>query len=151
RPVSPRPLTDLLATYAALLGDPDSSASLGARTQGQLFIILDQFEEYFLYHDQEDGEGTFAAEFQKAVNSQTLPVHFLISLRDDSLAKLDGFKEDIPYLFDNCLRVEHLDQEAARCAIEKPIAEYNRRARTRATPAVELEPALVDEVLRQLE
>ncbi|MCK4793318.1 MAG: ATP-binding protein, partial [Desulfobacteraceae bacterium] len=63
-----------------------------SRLDGDLLIILDQFEEYFLYHPQEDGEGTFAFEFPRAVNRTDLRVSFLISIRDDSLAKLDRFK-----------------------------------------------------------
>jgi hypothetical protein len=97
------------------------------RLEGEILIILDQFEEYFLYHGQEDGEGTFAYEFAQAVNKPDLRVSFLISIREDALAKLDRFKGRIPGLFDNYLRIEHLNPEAARDAIEKPLAEYNNR------------------------
>ncbi len=92
---------------------------------GELFIILDQFEEYFLYHPNEKRTGTFAAEFPRAVNRPDLPVNFLISIREDSLAKLDRFKTSIPNLFQNYLRVEHLDAKSARDAISKPIERYN--------------------------
>jgi Tol biopolymer transport system component len=100
------------------------------RVGGDLLIILDQFEEYFLYHPQEDGEGTFAVEFPRAVNRPDLRASFLVSIREDSLANLDRFKGRIPNLFDNYLRIEHLDREAARAAIEKPIEEYNRLVRS---------------------
>ena len=63
---------------------------------GDLLIILDQFEEYFLYHSQEDGEGTFAVELPRAVNRPGLRVNFLVSIRDDALAKLDRFKGRFP-------------------------------------------------------
>ena len=33
--------------------------------EGDLLIILDQFEEYFLYHRTADGDGTFAVEFPR--------------------------------------------------------------------------------------
>ena len=36
---------------------------------GKLFIILDQFEEYFLYHSDEEGAGTFVTEFPKLKGS----------------------------------------------------------------------------------
>src|SRR5262249_8695410 len=62
------------------------------RVDGELLIILDQFEEYFLYHAQEDGEGTFSVEFPRAVNRLDLRVSFLVSIREDALAKLDRFK-----------------------------------------------------------
>ena len=115
---------------------------------GDLLIILDQFEEYFLYHSQEDGEGTFAVEFPKAVNRQDLRVSFLISVREDALAKLDRFKGRIPSLFDNYLRIDHLDRSAARAAIEKPIAEYNRLQKSGEEASIE--PELVEAILDQV-
>jgi hypothetical protein len=118
------------------------------RLNGELLIILDQFEEYFLYHAQEDGEHTFAVEFSRAVNNVTgeLPG----GLREDALSKLDRFKGRIPILFDNYLRIAHLTREAARNAIEKPLEEYNRRQATEAE-RVTIEPALVEAVLSQVQ
>jgi WD40 repeat protein len=115
---------------------------------GDLLIILDQFEEYFLYHSQEDGEGTFAVEFPRAVNRQDLRVSFLISVREDALAKLDRFKGRIPSLFDNYLRIDHLDRAAARDAIEKPIAEYNRLQKIGEKTSIE--PKLIEAILDQV-
>jgi hypothetical protein len=113
-----------------------------------LLIILDQFEEYFLYHSHDTSEGSFAVEFPKALNQSDLRANFLISIREDSLAKLDFFKGTIPSLFRNYLRIEHLDREAARNAVEKPIQKYNSLAP--ANQAVEIEPGLVDAVLDQV-
>jgi WD40 repeat protein len=115
---------------------------------GDLLIILDQFEEYFLYHPQEDGDGTFAVEFPRAVNRPDLRVSFLISVREDALAKLDRFKGRIPNLFDNYLRIDHLDRAEARAAIERPIVEYNR-LQTEGQ-IVRIEPELVEAVLDQI-
>ncbi len=92
-----------------------------------LLVILDQFEDYFLYHADEEGEGTFVEEFPAVVNDENLRVHFLVSIREDALAKLDRFKGSIPRLFANYVRVEHLDRAAARRAIEGPVDEWNRR------------------------
>lgn len=91
---------------------------------GELFIILDQFEEYFLYHPKEKGEGTFTTEFSQAVNCPDLPVNFLIAMREDSVAKLDHFKRTIPDIFANNLRIFHLDKASARIAIVKPVEKY---------------------------
>ncbi|MGH8070026.1 MAG: tetratricopeptide repeat protein [Candidatus Entotheonellia bacterium] len=120
------------------------------RVGGDLLIILDQFEEYFLYHPDEDGEGTFAVEFPRAVDRPDLRVSFLISIREDALAKLDRFKGRIPNLFDNYLRIEHLDREAARAAIEEPIQQYNR-LRAADGQQVSIEAKLVEAVLEQVE
>jgi uncharacterized protein YkwD len=124
--------------------------ALTKRINGELLIILDQLEEYFLYHTQEDGEGTFAVEFPRAVNRAGLRVNFLVALREDALSKLDRFKGRIPNLFDNYLRIAHLTREAARDAIEKPLEEYNRRQVNEAA-RVTIEPALVEVVLSQVQ
>lgn len=111
----------------------------------RLMIILDQFEEYFLYHPLED---EFTLQFSRAIMQADLPVSFLISIREDSLAKLDRFEGRIPILFDNYLRLEHLDDQAARSAIEKPIEKYNQLYASEKP--IQLEPRLVNEVLVQL-
>jgi hypothetical protein len=116
---------------------------------GDLLIILDQFEEYFLYHAAADGDGTFAVEFPRVVNRPDLRVSFLVSMREDSIAKLDFFKGRIPNLFDNYLRIDHLERSQARDAIVKPIEEFNRQQPPGA-PAMRIDPALVDMVLNQV-
>lgn len=116
---------------------------------GKLLIILDQFEEYFQYHSQEDGEGTFAFEFPRAINQSGLPVNFLISLREDALAKLDYFKGRISNLFGNYLRIPHLDEESAVDAIRKPLGVFNQRLKA-GEKSIGIETELVQEVLEQV-
>ncbi len=118
-----------------------------AHLECDLLVILDQFEEYFLYHGQEDGPGTFAVEFPAAVNRRDLRASFLVSLREDAVAKLDRFKGRIPSLFDNYLRVEHLGREAARAAIEKPLQRFNQ---LHGGDEVRIEGELVEAALEQL-
>lgn len=113
-----------------------------------LLIILDQFEEYSLYHSGEDGEGSFALEWPRAIRHPDLRVNFLISIREDALAKLDQFKGRIPNLFENYLRIEQLSREAGRMAIERPIAQYNR---SQDGVQIRIEPALVEAVLDQVQ
>lgn len=119
------------------------------RLGGELLIILDQFEEYFLYHGKEDGAESFAAQFPRIVNSSDLNVHFLISIRDDGLAKLDRFQGRIPTLFDNRLGIDHLDRSAARAAITQPIEQFNRLYAA-GRQRVSIEPELVEAVLDQV-
>lgn len=137
RPLSKEPsagLSEFLAACARVL-------------DRRLMIILDQFEEYFLYHPQDE---EFADEFPGAVTQTDAPVSFLISIREDFFAKLDRFEGRIPTLYDNYLRVEHLNREAARVAIEKPIAQYNAFYETDGEP-FSIEPILVEAVLNQVE
>jgi hypothetical protein len=113
---------------------------------GDIMVVLDQFEEYFLYHDRQDGPGTFAVEFPRLLATPELRMNFLVPIRDDAVARLDRFKGRIPSLFDNYLRLRHLGPKAAEDAIRKPLAAFNRQ---HPGVAVEIEDALVHEVLRQ--
>jgi WD40 repeat protein len=121
----------------------------GAVSPGKLLLILDQFEEYFLYHPLENGPGTFAEEFPRAVNDPELSLNVLISLRDDSLAKLDRFKKQLPDLFANRLQIDHLNRSAAIDAIRKPIEEFNRQLPADSRKA-SVEPQLIQDVLEQV-
>ena len=114
-----------------------------------MYVILDQFEEYFLYHPAEAGEEPFADGLPGAVARRDLRVSFLVSIREDAVAKLDRFKGRIPNLFDNYLRIEHLDREAAREAIERPLERYNSLGP--AGGPIEIEPELVDAVINDVE
>ncbi len=116
--VEPKP-AESLRVWTKILG--------GEQGSGQLFIILDQFEEYFQSHAQESGKGTFADEFPRWVNRSDLRVNFLIAMREDALAKLHRFQERILDIFNNQIELKRLDLSAARDAIVKPIGEYNLR------------------------
>jgi hypothetical protein len=94
--------------------------------RGSVFLIFDQFEEYFLYHA-DVGADSFDAQLARAVNRKDIDVNFLFSLREDGLSRLDRFKGRIPNLLNNLLRLEHLDYDATVSAVRKPLAEYNRR------------------------
>lgn len=113
-------------------------------------LIFDQFEEYFLYHPETEIDNRFDEEFARAVNnSSELGVNFLISIRENSLSLMDRFQRRIPMLFDNYLRIEHLDYEAARKAIEQPVKQYNS-LHTRDGQQFSIERALVEAVLKQV-
>ena len=107
-----------------------------------LLLILDQAEEYFLYHQAESG---FAVELPELVTQPGLRVRVLLSLRDDALSKLDRFKGRIPNLFANYLRLDHLDRQAAQEAVMRPVERFNELA----GESIAVEPALVEDVLDQ--
>jgi hypothetical protein len=109
-------------------GLTETLAAWTARWHLDLLVILDQFEEYFLYHRDEDGPGSFAAEFPPAVERADLPVSFLVAIREDALARLDRFKGRIPNLFENYVRIRHLTASRAEAAILKPLARLNQLA-----------------------
>ena len=97
----------------------DALAEVTAALDADLLLIFDQFEEWFLYHS--SGTATADAELLGAMGRVDLPVHYLISLRQDALAQLDRFKGRVPGLFDNLVRLRHLDRGGARLAIERPL------------------------------
>jgi WD40 repeat protein len=115
-----------------------------AGADGTLLLVLDQLEELFVYHDGErDGA---VGELSAALQRRDPAVHFLLSIREDALARLDGFEGHVPGLGDHLLRLDHLDREAAREAILAPLEHW----RQTVGEEWEIEPALVDAVLEQV-
>lgn len=113
-----------------------------------LYLILDQFEEYFFYHPGDLGAAGLPGVLGDLLRRRDLPVQLLLSIREDALAGLDRFKGYVPHLFDNYLRLSHLRREAGREAIEGPLREYNRLVSPDLAMGVEQElvEAVLDEV-----
>jgi WD40 repeat protein len=149
---------DCLKAVAKTTGEPlsvDTSkplhkflAALGKQSGSALLILLDQFEEYFLYHPESNGGRTFDGEFASAVNQGQAELGFMISLRDDWLSRLDRFQRRIPNLLGNTYRLEYLTSAAAEEAIRKPLEVHNA-AHGNGGPVL-LEDELVQEVLAQV-
>jgi hypothetical protein len=121
----------------------DALRPLADAGDAELLLVFDQFDEYLTSHPR---GGPLEEVLPALLRMHDLPVRVLISLREDALAGLDRFKGDIPGLFDNYLRLDHLDRDAAREAIERPIERYNARA---SDPIV-LERGLAGDVLDEL-
>jgi conflict system STAND superfamily ATPase/SIR2-like protein len=113
-----------------------------------VYLILDQFEEYFLYHPMDRGEEGLTAALGNILSARDLPVHVLLSIREDALAGLDRFKGRVPHLFDNYLRLAHLSREAAHAAIKGPLDHYNRVAPP--DRKMSIEPGLIETLLDQI-
>ncbi len=109
---------------------------------GGVYLLLDQAEEYFLYHP---GGGALEQELAGVLhNSQRANV--LLSLREDALAKLDRFKASIPGILDNYLRLDRLSRDGGLEAIVRPLERWHELG----GGLVVAEPALVDAVLDQV-
>src|SRR5437764_879840 len=119
---------------AGPLGDLDDDV--------ETYLILDQFEEYFVYNQPPDAPGTLVAELPELLR-RSPRTNVLIAVREDSLAQLDAFTGGIVNVFANHLRLDHLDRDAAREAIRGPL----ERWRELTGEAVEIEPELVEAVL----
>jgi len=113
---------------------------------GDIYLVLDQLEEHFVYHEGH-GPGTLVGELPEVVLRPRLRANVLLSLRDDALAQLDVFKSSVPNLFANYLRLDRLDRASATAAILGPLQRWNDLVP--APDRMEIEPALVDAVLAQ--
>ena len=122
----------------------------GEAAHETMLIILDQFEEYFLYHPKTSTPNSFEAQFARAVNRDNVDAGFLIALREDSLAKLDRFQERIHNLLSNRIRLNHLDAPGATQAIVEPLSVWNGRLTAGQAPMT-IEPALVAALLKQVQ
>ena len=113
-----------------------------------LLIMLDQFEEYFLYRTREPAPGRFADELARCINRANLRANFLIAIREDAYAGLgELFKGRIANVYGNYLHVEYLDRAYAETAIRAPLDIYNGQP---GVEQVKIEDELVAAVLDQV-
>ena len=143
------PESSLVASVHA--ADPELGPTAGlvdtiaavAQRSGEAYLLLDQFEEYFLHHG---SDGALGAALPELLRRPGLRVNVLIALRDDALAELDAFAGRLPELFGNMLRLERLDRRSAKAAIVGPLERYGELA----GDSYSAEPALVDAVLDEV-
>ena len=96
-----------------------------AGEQRPLVVFLDQFEEFFIsLRDRPQARAHFATQLAAAVFDNTLPVYFVLSLRDDYFVRLNEFREAIPSIFQNNANVQlrPLRRPDALRAIVEPAA-----------------------------
>ena len=125
---------------------PDGDAALGSllaaaadRARGRLLILLDQVEELFAAGVDDDELADVIAEASAAG-------HVTIAIRDDALARLDRLADTVPDLFDRLVPLGHLDLDAGREAIERPLAAWNEAT----GDDVRIEPELTAAVLAEV-
>jgi hypothetical protein len=108
---------------------------------GTVLLILDQVEDFFEYH----AADTWLADL---IRDNRLPVRVLLSVREDSIASLDVLKTAEPCIFQNMLRLEHLDREGAEEAIMRPLKRFNELLAE--SERVAIEPGAAGELLDQM-
>ncbi|HET7444673.1 MAG TPA: hypothetical protein VFJ57_08445 [Solirubrobacterales bacterium] len=120
-----------------------------AALEATLLVVLDQFEEYFLYPEPGPEEEHVAAQIARCVHRRDLRANFLISIREDSYARLgDLFRGKLTNVYANFLHLDFLGRDGARESIEKPIERVNELSAN--GHRYELEPALVEAVLDEV-
>ena len=134
---------DFLKAIAARLDNPHGI--------GRLCLILDQFE-MALHKDELDvEEDDLFGSFADVINRPEVSVHILIALQSSDLEKLERLEGLIPRLWDNRYKLKHLDKEAARQAILRPIMVFNsKRRENQAEVALEQEETFVELLLEDL-
>ena len=126
----------------ATAGLVDTVAAAAAQRDGEVYLLLDQFEEYVLYHG---AEGPLSSALPELLRRPGLRVNILIALRDDCLADLDEFTARIPELFANLLRLDRIERDEGRAAILGPLERFGELTGTRYTAEPELVEAVLDE------
>lgn len=119
-----RPVDSLIESVwaaAPQLGPTAGLADTVAACDGDVVLLLDQLEEYFLYHG---GDGPLVDALHELLRRPGLRVSVLLSVRDDALAQLDAFSGRLPETFGNLLRLDPLDSHAAGEAIVKPLETF---------------------------
>jgi HEAT repeat protein len=106
-----------------------------------IVLILDQFEEFFQYHRYSSSRQAFLEEISHVIIDQDLPVHIVISMREDFALELNAFKPFLPtLLFDNFYRLEPLSIDSAKKAIVNPVQKFGFK----------YDPELLDVLLKDL-
>lgn len=120
-----------------------------AATDATLLIILDQFEEHFLYRPAEAQSGRLAASLADCLSRGHLRANFLIAVREDAYAGVgELFQGRVENIYGNFLHLDYLGREAAEAAIRRPIA-IHAALHPRDGPS-EIDDDLVSAVLDQV-
>jgi Novel STAND NTPase 1 len=128
----------------------EAAIAVAADTVGAtLLVMLDQFEEYFVYRAHEPEPGHLAGQLAACINRADLPANFVIAVREEAYAGLgDLFQGRIHNVYGNYLDIQYLDRASAEEAIRKPVYDvYNLQP---GVQKVTIEDALVSDVLDQL-
>jgi hypothetical protein len=110
---------------------------LGKKTV--LYIMLDQFEEFFLRVDEKE-QAAFINELGECIDDNTLNVQWLISLRSEYFGRLANFRPRIHNPYENDFLLNRLTRDEAREAIILPARKHK----------IEFESELVDQILDDL-
>lgn len=108
----------------------------------RLFVIIDQFEEYFLTHPSHSASGALGSRMRKLL-AEHPHCSLVIAIRRDFFARLQNFAPDIPDPTSprTTFELANLRTQAARQVL----------AQAAADEAVQFEAALVDAIIEDLE
>ena len=141
----------LLACEASELGVASPSAGAPSLVQlarlidsvdhRSVVVVLDQFEELLISRGPR--LDTFKKELAALVRAEDLDLQIVLALREEFIAALEPFRQDILTLFQSTYRLEPLDRASVRQAIEEPAKAFGRPC--------EKDPDLVAAIIADLE
>ena len=99
-----------------------STPSSARRPAHDVYLILDQAEEYFTYHD--DGGRLRSGARRRSSTGRCASTSSCRCARTRSRGST-GSRADIPSLFANVLRLDRLDRAAGRAAIVRPLERWS--------------------------
>ena len=118
-----------LVKFASELGIPDAGKDSPTLTEvvsriakaddRTAILILDQFEEFLVTHGKQ--LDPLRKELAALVRTSGLDVRVVLSLRQEFLATLEPFRNEILNLFQSTYLLDSLDDQGLRDAIEKPV------------------------------
>lgn len=137
-----------LVKFASELGIPDAGKDSPTLTEvvsriakaddRTAILILDQFEEFLVTHGKQ--LDPLRKELAALVRTSGLDVRVVLSLRQEFLAALEPFRNEILNLFQSTYLLDSLDDQGLRDAIEKPVEIFGG----------EYEPDLTDQLVADL-
>jgi len=98
---------------------------LGRQTQ-ELVIILDQFEEFFIFWPEQDHRQPFIDALAECYDDRSLSVRSVIALRKDYYSDLATFQHRLPHIFHNEYHLGAMSRGEVQAAIAGPMAELDR-------------------------
>jgi HEAT repeat protein len=113
-----------------------------SRQTRELVIILDQFEEFFIFWPEQDQRQPFIDTLADCYDDKALPVRLIIALRKDYYSDLAAFQRRLPHIFHNEYYLEAMARQEAQAAVTSPVEKLGR--------PVAYEQALLDMLLDDL-
>lgn len=105
-----------------------------------LYLMFDQFEEFFTQIQDEPTRDGFVGELAECYYDQNLNLRIILALRSEFFGEIAAFTPHIQKPFDNQYRLKRLTSEEARSVIIEPAQRHQ----------LEIETRLVDVVLADL-
>ena len=132
-------LVDILSTRTKNANDRKQSET-------RLFVILDQFEEYFWKQQEIDPDRKFINELLSIINDDSLSIKFLISIRESWLPELEAYQNRLP---DSCQSYLQLSAKEENFIEEKSLDPSKVITNKLEEQFIEIEPGLDEQILQQ--